>query len=202
MIPRAGIVTEGRPLNVSGCPRDGWMASSLSRNAMCAAPIVRGAVPKALLRMTRTLEPPMVARTICRSVWFVKCVKGGAAKVVPAGGVTEGLAAGGGGAGHALRMNGAGPGGFGGGGLCGRPISAVAHVPTHRSLDCACVAGASATVASVSAINVPRRIRRCSLNIERVSFFRRAGTPEHLLRHPLYLPHLVVRSARLVMKQP
>jgi hypothetical protein len=34
-------------------------------------------------------------------------------------------------------MNGAGAGGPGIGGICGRPISAVAHVPIHRSFDCA-----------------------------------------------------------------
>src|SRR5687768_6212166 len=43
---------------------------------------------------------------------------------------------------------------------------------------------------------------RCWLYIECVSFFRRTGTAEHLLGHPLYLPHLVVRSPGLVMKQP
>jgi hypothetical protein len=35
---------------------------------MCAAPIVTGAVPYALLRTTRALDPPMLACTICRSV--------------------------------------------------------------------------------------------------------------------------------------
>jgi hypothetical protein len=58
--------------------------------------------------------------------------------------------AGAGGAGHAFRMNGAGPGGPGIGGFCGRPTTAVAHVPTHRSAGCARAAGWSAPIAKAS----------------------------------------------------
>jgi hypothetical protein len=57
-------------------------------------------------------------------------------------------------AGHALGMNGGGPGVAGGaGGVCGRPTSAVAHVPTQRSAFCASIRGWSA-VASSSATAV------------------------------------------------
>src|SRR5688572_2041468 len=142
------MVTDGRPLNVSARALAGTIALSLSRNAMYAAPMVNGAVPNALLNTTRTRDPPMLARTICRSVWFVKCVNGAGPNVVPAG-ACAGFAAGGG-AGQALRINGAGAGGPGGGGICGRPINAVAHVPTHRSVDCACNAGWSVVSAATS----------------------------------------------------
>src|SRR3954447_9436763 len=57
-------------------------------------------------------------------------------------------------AGHALGMNGGGPGVAGGaGGIWGRPTSEVAHVPTQRSAVCAWSGGWSA-VASSSATAV------------------------------------------------
>src|SRR3954468_10703656 len=103
--------------NVSGRPDAAWIEPWVSRSAMCAAPIVTGAVPYALLSTTRTFEPPMLAWTICRSVWFVDWTKGGGAKVC-AGAVDTAAA---GGAGHrvfAMKGRGAGAGGVG---FCGRP---------------------------------------------------------------------------------
>src|SRR5438874_13841970 len=79
----------------------------------------------------------MLVWTICRSVWLLKCMN-------PAAGLTP--------AGHALGMNGGGPGVAGGaGGFCGRPTSEVAHVPTHRSPVCASTAGWSAVTSSSAA---------------------------------------------------
>ena len=50
-------------------------------------------------------------------------------------------------------MNGAGAGGPGGGGICGRPTSAVDQVPTQRSADvCARDAGSSAPAANTSTV--------------------------------------------------
>src|SRR5262245_1318287 len=111
------------------------MAPCLSRSATYAAPIGTGAVPYALLRTTRTFDPPMLVRTICRSVWFVKCTYGGGEKTWSGGGVTGRVA----GAGHlALTMKGASGGAVGGTGVCGRPTSAVVQVPTQRSARLLC----------------------------------------------------------------
>src|SRR5207344_1421889 len=76
---------------------------------------------------------------------------GGGANVWPGAAATGGA----GGAGHRLlAMNGAGPG-TNGAGFCGRPTSAVAHVPTHRSPTplCAKAPGSTRrhTIASASA---------------------------------------------------
>ena len=60
----AGIATVGLPLKVSGRPDAVWIDASLSRSAMCAAPIVSGAVPYTLLSTTRTIGPPMLRCTI------------------------------------------------------------------------------------------------------------------------------------------
>jgi hypothetical protein len=43
--------------------------------------MVIGALPNALLSSTRTRDPPRLTRTTCRSVWLVKCMKGGGANV-------------------------------------------------------------------------------------------------------------------------
>ena len=77
----AGIAIVERPLNVSARPDAGTIAAPLSRNAICAALMVSGLVPNALLRTTRTRRPPMLVCTICLSVWLLKCMK-----VVGAGG--------------------------------------------------------------------------------------------------------------------
>jgi hypothetical protein len=61
------MVMVGRPLNVSGWPPT-LIASSWSRRATWAAPIVMGAVPNALLKTTRALDPPRLVWTTCRSV--------------------------------------------------------------------------------------------------------------------------------------
>jgi hypothetical protein len=59
-----GIVMVGRPLNVNARSEAGAIADSLSRSAMCAAPMVSGVVPKTLLNATRARLPPMLVRTI------------------------------------------------------------------------------------------------------------------------------------------
>jgi hypothetical protein len=64
----AGMVIVDLPLKVSARPDAVRMASSRSRSAMCAPPIVTGAVPYALVRTTRVFDPPMVVCTICRRV--------------------------------------------------------------------------------------------------------------------------------------
>lgn len=101
----------GRPLKAN-CRIDAdWMALSLSRRAIEAAPMTSGAALWALLRTTRTREPPVLVRTICRSVWFVKCAKGNGANVCPGGGATTGAGA----AGHWFAMKGGSAGAAGGG---------------------------------------------------------------------------------------
>src|SRR5712671_2395096 len=78
-------------------------------------------------------------------------MKGVGANVCPGAGATAGTA-GAGGAGHAMAMNG-GSAGAGGTGFCGRPASAVDHVPTQRSVLplCACMAGERAERTRASA---------------------------------------------------
>ena len=82
-----------------------------------------------MLINTRTFVPPMLAWTICRKVWLVKWTNGNGAKVCPGGGVA---AAGAGASEHWFTMKG-GKSGAGGSGDCGRPTSAVDHVPTQWS---------------------------------------------------------------------
>ena len=133
-------------------------------------------------------------RTICRSVWFVKCTNGGGANVTPGGGTAGGVA-GAAGAGHALGMNGAGAGGPGSGGACGRPTSAVDHEPTQRSCDIwAFEAGAKMPAANIRRAARPAAGSRISFfvfrfasNIEGISLFGGAGILEHLLSREFYL---------------
>src|SRR4249920_83461 len=89
---------------------------------------------------------------------------GGGANVWPGAAATGGA----GGAGHRLlAMNGAGPG-TGGTGFCGRPTSAVAHVPTHRSPLALCARAPGSIVrhtiarasANTTAIPEPRGVCR------------------------------------------
>jgi hypothetical protein len=63
-IAPARIVPLAFPLNVSAFVEAATIADSLSRRATWAAPISTGAVPNALLRTTRTRDPPMLVRTI------------------------------------------------------------------------------------------------------------------------------------------
>ena len=91
----------------------------------------------------------MLVWTICRSVWFVKCMNGCGAYVCPGGGATGGGAAV---TGHALAMNGGGAGGAAGGGTCGRPTTAVDQVPTQDPGDVCARAGQMAPRASASAL--------------------------------------------------
>ena len=62
------MVTEARPPNVRAAPLPGSMAAPAARTAAWAAPTSSGCVPKTLVSATRRREPPIVARTICRSV--------------------------------------------------------------------------------------------------------------------------------------
>ena len=73
--PRS-IVAEGAPPNVNERPDAAAIAGPLSRRAMCAAPISSGSLPYWLLNNTRTLDPPMLVRTTCRTVW--PAMRGGA----------------------------------------------------------------------------------------------------------------------------
>ena len=66
---RARIVADGAPPNVKARPVAAAIAAPLPRSATCAAPISSGSLPYWLLNSTRTLEPPMLVRTTCRSVW-------------------------------------------------------------------------------------------------------------------------------------
>ena len=101
------IVADGLPLNMSGRLEPDTIASPLSRRAMLAAPTRSGAVPNALLNTARTSGPPMLTRTICRSVWLLK-LSGGAGAGCARGGAAAG-----------------------GCGIAARATSAVAHVPTQ-----------------------------------------------------------------------
>jgi hypothetical protein len=71
----------------------------------------------------------MLVWTIWRRVWLVNWTNGVGAKVCPGGGAA---AAGAGAGEHWFAMKG-GKTGAGGNGDCGRPTSAVDHVPTQRS---------------------------------------------------------------------
>ena len=62
------MATPGRPPNVRAAPAPGSIAGPAARTATWAAPTSSGAVPKTLVNATRRREPPIVARTICRSV--------------------------------------------------------------------------------------------------------------------------------------
>ena len=62
----AGIVTVGRPLNVSGI--SGRIADAERRNATCALPITNGCVEKRLLNFTRSAVPPSLMNMFKRSV--------------------------------------------------------------------------------------------------------------------------------------
>jgi hypothetical protein len=53
---------------VSGFVEDATTFASFSRKAMWPAPMSSGAVPKALLNTTRTRVPPILVRTIWRTV--------------------------------------------------------------------------------------------------------------------------------------
>ena len=128
--------------------------------------------------------------------------------MVPAGGVTGGVA-GAGAAGQALRMNGAGAGGPGGGGICGRPTSDVDHVATHRSADCACDAGSSVPAAYASTIaetaartRLSLLVLRLSLDIKSIPFFCSARVLESLTGSTLDFSQFVIRPPWFVMEQP
>jgi hypothetical protein len=95
------MVAVALPLNVSARREPATMAAPLSLMAIAAAPIVSGAVPNALLNTARTCGPPMLMRTIWRSVWLLKLSGGGACAAAAAGAAT------------------------------GRITSAVPHVPTQ-----------------------------------------------------------------------
>jgi hypothetical protein len=82
-----------------------------------------------LLINARTFVPPMLVCTIWRKVWLMKWTNGNGAKVCPDGGAAT---AGAGEGEHWFIMKG-GKSGVGGSGDCGRPTSAVDHVPTQWS---------------------------------------------------------------------
>src|SRR4029434_2549002 len=71
-------------------------------------PISSGAVPNTLLNTTRTRLPPMLVRTICRTVWFVSVVRGDDPPRTPPGAA---------GAGPVPAVGGGGPPGPSGGGV-------------------------------------------------------------------------------------
>ena len=59
-----GIVGAGMPLNLSTRFDFSTIDESLSRVAICAAPMTSGDVPNVLLTATRTFEPPTLVCTI------------------------------------------------------------------------------------------------------------------------------------------
>ena len=77
-IAPAAMVVPGWPPKVSGRAEEGTIAASFWRSATLAAPTTSGKVPKTLLSTTRTRSPPMLVRTIWRSVWLLKLSSGGA----------------------------------------------------------------------------------------------------------------------------
>src|SRR5215213_9493595 len=91
MIAPAGIVVDALPLNLRARLVVATMAASLARSATLAAPTTSGAVPKLLLRTTRSRSPPRVGWTISRNVWLLKLRTGGG----PGGGPGGGAACGG-----------------------------------------------------------------------------------------------------------
>src|ERR1700677_4743977 len=120
-----GIQHAGRPPNSNARSDAATMADSLSRIAICAAPIARGVLPKTFESSMRTLRPAMLVCAIIRSVWLWKlviaCGRGGAGGAGGAGVVAPAV----GGAGGRSAGNGRG--------CCGD----VAHVLTQCSPDCA-----------------------------------------------------------------
>jgi hypothetical protein len=61
-------VQPGWPLKVSVRSDPGAISESLLRIAICAAPTATGWLSKALKSLMRTLPPPMLVRTIIRTV--------------------------------------------------------------------------------------------------------------------------------------
>jgi len=59
---------DGFPLKVSGTALVGVMAEASVLRAIWAAPTVRGSRPNSLVKMTRTVGPPMEMWTISRRV--------------------------------------------------------------------------------------------------------------------------------------
>jgi hypothetical protein len=108
-------------------------------------------VPKVLLKTTRARFPPTLVWTIWRSVWLLKCMNGagaaGAAAVWPDGAGATGA------------------GVVGGGGICGRPTSDVAQVPTQCSPVLALWAKVSGLIVSRPIISAPTA-RRTSCRLE------------------------------------
>src|SRR4051794_12725024 len=130
------MLKDGLPLKVSTRADAAWILASFSRRAMDAAPMTRGPVPNWLPSTTRTADPPMLACTIWRNGWLLKCMNPGE---------------GGGAAGQALGMKGGGPPPAGALGACGRPTAAVAQVPTQCSPAlCARMPGEQANSAAAS----------------------------------------------------
>ena len=73
----AGIVTLGFPLNMRVRSEPVAIPDSLLRSATCAAPIISGALPNAFERATRARRPPMLVRTIMRTVWSLNALGAG-----------------------------------------------------------------------------------------------------------------------------
>src|SRR5580704_2574695 len=120
-----GIEHVGRPPNNSALSDAGTTLDSVSRSAICAAPMPSGMPPKTFESSMRTRRPPMLVCVIIRSVWLWKLViatgRGGAGGAGGAGVVTAEVGgAGGRGAGNARGWSGD-----------------VAHVLTQCSVDCA-----------------------------------------------------------------
>jgi hypothetical protein len=61
-------VQPGLPLKESTRSDPATISESLARKAICAAPTTSGSAPNALERFTRSLWPPMLVRTIMRTV--------------------------------------------------------------------------------------------------------------------------------------
>ena len=88
------MVTEALPPKLSAAPSP--IRDPTSRSATCAAPMASGSVPKTLLMVTRTSEPPMLVRTTCRTVWSARrtgAPKGSPAAASPASGDAGGSSA-------------------------------------------------------------------------------------------------------------
>src|ERR1017187_8357381 len=65
------MVHPGLPLKLRLRSESGTIPESFARMARCAVPTLTGAPPNAFDRRTRRRRPPMLVRTIMRTVWLL-----------------------------------------------------------------------------------------------------------------------------------
>ena len=64
------MLTDSAPPKVNAWSDPGSIAEAFEASATWAEPIFKAAVPNAFESLIRTRSPPMVGRTIMRTVWF------------------------------------------------------------------------------------------------------------------------------------